>query len=256
MAQKDYVNYGRKATRGKTSHRKKQRGSGISRIFIVLATVLVLFFIGSFWFIADKKSWIHPSLVTTFDSKTPGGLPPKPEERWRYIKELENRQTGVQTPAEPFTANNLNAHTQLTNEQRQLLTQMQLDMRQQLTPEIPRPDPVPQTALIPSARNNAPTTITPEKTSTPTIFSTPVVKPKQESNPYWILQCGVFHTRDQAEAVRAQLAFAGIESRITTNHGQNRIVLGPYHQRSFVDKMLQQLTHLSISNCTPSLTGT
>jgi cell division protein FtsN len=26
------------------------------------------------------------------------GLPPKPEERWRYIKELESRQPGVRAP--------------------------------------------------------------------------------------------------------------------------------------------------------------
>ncbi|MGU0042721.1 hypothetical protein ACVXHA_04495 [Escherichia coli] len=32
---------------------------------------------------------------------TGNGLPPKPEERWRYIKELESRQPGVRAPTEP-----------------------------------------------------------------------------------------------------------------------------------------------------------
>ena len=36
--------------------------------------------------------------------KANGGLPPKPEERWKYIKELENRQVTVPSPTEPPVA--------------------------------------------------------------------------------------------------------------------------------------------------------
>lgn len=46
---------------------------------------------------------------------------------------------------------------------------------------------------------------------------------------------------EPAESVRAQLAFAGIESRITSNGGWNRIMLGPYSNRAAADKMLQRL---------------
>jgi cell division protein FtsN len=71
------------------------------------------------------------------------GLPPKPEERWRYIKELENRQIGVQTPTEPTAGGEANSKTQLTAEQRQLLDQMQADMQQRPTQlnEVPYNDP-------------------------------------------------------------------------------------------------------------------
>lgn len=61
------------------------------------------------------------------------GLPPKPEERWRYIKELESRQPGVRTPTEPSAGGEVKNADQLTDEQRQLLAQMQADMRQQPT---------------------------------------------------------------------------------------------------------------------------
>ncbi len=68
------------------------------------------------------------------DHKANGnGLPPKPEERWKYIKELENRQVTVPTPSEPTSGGEVQSHTQLTDEQRQLLEQMQADMRQQPT---------------------------------------------------------------------------------------------------------------------------
>lgn len=37
------------------------------------------------------------------DHKANGnGLPPKPEERWKYIKELENRQVTVPTLSNPL----------------------------------------------------------------------------------------------------------------------------------------------------------
>ena len=57
-------------------------------------------------------------------------MPPKPEERWKYIKELENRQIGVPVPKEPSAGGEVHSQTQLTDEQRQLLEQMQADMRQ------------------------------------------------------------------------------------------------------------------------------
>ncbi|STG51729.1 cell division protein [Escherichia coli] len=64
---------------------------------------------------------------------TGNGLPPKPEERWRYIKELESRQPGVRAPTEPSAGGEVKTPEQLTPEQRQLLEQMQADMRQQPT---------------------------------------------------------------------------------------------------------------------------
>ncbi len=42
-----------------------------------------------------------------------------------------------------------------------------------------------------------------------------------------MVQCGSFKGAEQAETVRAQLAFEGFDSRITTNNGWNRVVIGP-----------------------------
>lgn len=60
------------------------------------------------------------------------GLPPKPEERWRYIKSWK-AASGVRAPTEPTAGGEVMKPEQLTDEQRQLLAQMQADMRQQPT---------------------------------------------------------------------------------------------------------------------------
>jgi cell division protein FtsN len=42
----------------------------------------------------------------------------------------------------------------------------------------------------------------------------------------------LFKGAEQAETVRAQLAFEGFASHITTNNGWNRVVIGRQRQRS------------------------
>lgn len=117
---------------------------------MALAVALLVVFVGGLYFITHNKPGELP-LLPSHDPRTGNGLPPKPEERWRYIKELENRQIGVPTPTEPSAGGEVNSQTQLTNEQRQLLEQMQADMRQQPTQlsEVPYNQgmPVPRSAV-------------------------------------------------------------------------------------------------------------
>ncbi len=136
MAQKDYVSRGRSTgTRRKKSNgrsKKRSSGSGVSKVMVVLAVAVLVAFVGGLWFIAHHKKEEEASVIP--DHKAAGnGLPPKPEERWRYIKELENRQITAPAPTEPSAGGEVHSQTQLTDEQRQLLEQMQADMRQQPT---------------------------------------------------------------------------------------------------------------------------
>lgn len=136
MAQKDYVGRGRSTgTRRKKSPSRGKKsskgGSGASKLMIVLAVAVLVTFAGGLWFLAHHKKEDAPVIT---DHKANGnGLPPKPEERWKYIKELENRQVTMPTPIEPSSGGEVKSQTQLTDEQRQLLEQMQADMRQQPT---------------------------------------------------------------------------------------------------------------------------
>lgn len=256
-------------------------------MMMALAVAVLVTFAGGLYFIANNKPADTPVLPHGTTSNG-NGLPPKPEERWRYIKELENRQLGVPTPTAPNSGGEIKSTVQLTDEQRQLLEQMQADMRRQPTQlsEVPYNDqtPVPRsqvtitppkTVLAPPpvatspSVSQAPATVRATPAPTPKPVETPkqtdVAKqsdaakqpdaPKPEKSQRWMVQCGSFKTMDPAESVRAQLAFAGIESRIASSGGWNRITLGPYKDRATADKMLQRVKDAGTANCIPLATG-
>ncbi|AIU90151.1 cell division protein FtsN [Pectobacterium odoriferum] len=250
---------------------------------VALAVAVLVTFVGGLYFIAHNKPEESPVLPHQNAGKG-NGLPPKPEERWRYIKELENRQLGVTTPTEPSAGGEIQSPVQLTAEQRQLLEQMQSDMRRQPTQlsEVPYNDqtqvPRSQVAIKPPTQpmQQPPVVTTQPATRAPAVAQTTPVVPKQEipkqeapkqqpvkqpeapkaeKTQRWAIQCGSFKTMDPAESVRAQLAFAGIESRITSSGGWNRIMLGPYNNRAAADSMLQRLKGAGASNCIPLANG-
>ncbi len=308
MAQRDYVGRGRSgAARRKTPSRKKRSSPKVSKTVVALAVALLVVFIGGLYFITHNKPEDAP-LLPAHGTRPGNGLPPKPEERWRYIKELENRQIGVQSPTEPTAGGEINSKTQLTDEQRQLLEQMQADMQQRPTQlsEVPYNDPsqlrnnarqqqtqqpVQQQQATQPPRNPFSNGATPVQQhqqpaqqpkpqvqqSKPQVVTPPVQtrqpeqkpqpKPetklpetaKQETKPEqkqkWMVQCGSFRATDQAESVRAQLAFEGIESRITAGGGWNRVMLGPYSTRAAADKALARLKGIGMSSCIPLSVG-
>ncbi len=250
---------------------------------VALAVAVLVTFAGGLYFIAHNKPDDSPVLPHQNAGKG-NGLPPKPEERWRYIKELENRQLGVTTPTEPSAGGEIQSPVQLTDEQRQLLEQMQSDMRRQPTQlsEVPYNDqtqvPRSQVTIKPPTQSmqQQPVVTTQPTTRAPVVTQTAPVVPRQEAPKQeapkqqpvkqpeapkaekvqrWAIQCGSFKTMDPAESVRAQLAFAGIESRITSNGGWNRIMLGPYNNRAAADSMLQRLKGAGASNCIPLASG-
>ena len=109
-----------------------------------IAAAVLVTFIGGLYFITHHKKEEAEALKG--HQVTGNGLPPKPEERWRYIKELESRKPGVRAPTEPSAGGEVKNTAQLTDEQRQLLAQMQADMRQQPTQltEVPWNEQTPE----------------------------------------------------------------------------------------------------------------
>lgn len=295
---------------------------------IVLAVAVLVTFAGGLWFLAHHKKEDVPVIT---DHKANGnGLPPKPEERWKYIKELENRQVTVPTPIEPSSGGEVKSQTQLTDEQRQLLEQMQADMRQQPTQlnEVPWNEQTPaqrqqtlqhqqqlqqlqrqqqqvqqqqqqqqvqqqrqqlqaqqqqqrqqqlqqqqqrqqqqqlqqqqrqqqqQQQQQNVQRQTQPAPVTREPEVQPKPQETAKSKPAEKaSSQRWMVQCGSFKGTDQAESVRAGLAFEGFESRITTGGGWNRVVIGPYKDRASADSTLKRLRSSGHSSCIPLSVG-
>ena len=312
MAQKDYVGRGRSTgTRRKKSPSRGKKsskgGSGASKLMIVLAVAVLVTFAGGLWFLAHHKKEDAPVIT---DHKANGnGLPPKPEERWKYIKELENRQVTMPTPIEPSSGGEVKSQTQLTDEQRQLLEQMQADMRQQPTQlnEVPWNEQTPaqrqvtlqhqqqlqqiqrqqqqvqqqqqrqqqqlqqqqqrqqqqlqqqaqqrqQQESVQRQAQQAPVTREPAAQPKPQEAAKP--KPiEKAASQRWMVQCGSFKGTDQAESVRAGLAFEGFESRITTGGGWNRVVIGPYKDRATADSTLKRLRSSGHSSCIPLAVG-
>lgn len=293
----------------------------ISKTMVVLAVAVLVVFIGGLYFITHNKPE-DAAILPTHPVRPGNGLPPKPEERWRYIKELENRQMGVSTPTEPTAGGETQTKTQLTPEQRQLLDQMQADMRQQPTTlsEVPYNDQTQVTHTPPAQRpvatqqpytqqnaqpvytqrpaaqqnvqhntqqqaapRNVQQTQQPVRAPQAQVQTQPVApkpkpkeqpqqqqpaaitqvtpekpkdKPKeQEKTQRFMVQCGSFKGTDQAESQRAKLAFEGFEGRITTGGGWNRVVIGPYNNRSGADSTLSRLKNAGISGCIPLATG-
>ncbi|MQL49742.1 cell division protein FtsN [Photorhabdus khanii] len=274
MAQRDYVSRGRSNTRRKNTDKKKYQSQGLPKTTLAVAVALVVIFIGGLYFITHNGQENAPDVLPKHPQQN-NGLPPKPEERWRYIKELENRPVGIATPREPSSGKQTNSRIPLTAEQRQLLEQMQADMRQPATslPEIPYNGvqvPRSQVIIKPSAETQQPLETRPQPQPQPTlpqqkIQTQPVQpqtpppaetnKPKPAENAQrMILQCGSFRNMDQAESVRASLAFSGIESQIITGDGWHRVVLGPY-SKSTAGKMQERLKGAGVPGCILRVTG-
>ncbi|MGG4610082.1 cell division protein FtsN [Providencia sp. Me31A] len=264
MAQKDYVARGRSSAR-KKSKGKSKKSQGLPMTTLVVAVAIVVLFVGGLFYITqNKKDAPLPQTVvpTTQPAST---LPPKPEERWRYIKELERRGVDLPSIQQPSTGSNILRPSDLTPEQRQLLEQIDSDRRQPVTnlQEIPaNGKPVPRSQVIineptqpivPVQRkpvvNNEPKPQTrPAAPIASTQPTAPVEQKSANNMQNMLVQCGSFKTADQAESVRATLAFAGIESRVTTGGGWHRIMLGPY-SKSTAEKMRDRAAGVGVSGC-------
>ncbi|MFQ7455885.1 MAG: cell division protein FtsN [Klebsiella michiganensis] len=315
MAQRDYVRRSQPASsRRKKSNtrssRNKQGGlSAVSPTMVAIAAAVLVAFIGGLYFITHHKKEEAEALQNR--QAAGNGLPPKPEERWRYIKELESRQPGVRAPTEPTAGGEVMKPEQLTDEQRQLLAQMQADMRQQPTQltEVPwneqtpaqrqqtlqrqrlvqqqqlaqvqqqtqtqvqqprtqpraveQPKPVQQPPKQ-TASNQQPyqdllqtpahTSIAQPKTQAAAPVTRVEEAPKtaaaeKKDDRSWMIQCGSFKGAEQAETVRAQLAFEGFASHITTNNGWNRVVIGPLKGKENASNMIERLKMAGHANC-------
>ncbi|ETX61129.1 cell division protein ftsN [Citrobacter portucalensis] len=287
---------------------------------VAIAAAVLVTFIGGLYFITHHKKEESETLQN--QKVTGNGIPPKPEERWRYIKELESRQPGVRAPTEPSAGGEVLNADQLTNEQRQLLAQMQADMRQQptqlnevpwneQTPEQrqqtlqrqrqvqqqqwnnaqqqaqqprprateqpyqqqqtrtaqaapvqqpkPQPKPAAQQPYQDLLQTPAHTTAAQPKTQPAAPITNETQPPKQTAEKKderrWMVQCGSFKGAEQAETVRAQLAFEGFNSRITTNNGWNRVVIGPVKGKENADNTISRLKVAGHTNCIRLSTG-
>jgi cell division protein FtsN len=74
----------------------------------------------------------------------------------------------------------------------------------------------------------------------------------KKKGPYQ-LQCGSFRTRDQASALKATIAFTGIESQIRQAQGTTgmwyKVILGPYARKRLAEKDKHKLSSNKVNGC-------
>lgn len=74
----------------------------------------------------------------------------------------------------------------------------------------------------------------------------------EQKGPYK-MQCGSFKTRKQAEVLKANIAFAGLEAKIQPSTGKNgtwyKVALGPYEKKRQAEKDKNKLKRNNINYC-------
>lgn len=186
MATKDYVKRGRAAK--KTASRKAPPPpSGFPLKGAIVAACLFSAFAFGLYYLSSTPAPVasEPAAPSTPVTSTPKvtpttpskavTLPPKPEEKWRYIEALENKEVQVEE----------------------------------------------------------------KKAEAPT-------------RPY-LMQCGAYRSKTQADERKAMIAFQGLTSQIKISQGEKgtwyRVILGPYPQKRKAESDRNQLRRVGIEPC-------
>ncbi|QPG05967.1 SPOR domain-containing protein [Salinimonas marina] len=76
---------------------------------------------------------------------------------------------------------------------------------------------------------------------------------QEKTDKLYLLQCGSFRTRPQAEEMKAQIAFQGLEAQIRDSSGSNgnwfRVILGPLQTKRDAERAKHTLRKINITTC-------
>jgi cell division protein FtsN len=194
------------------SQSKKNKSRNKPNLMMFLAIIIVILFSAILYFISNntpKKVIETPKAKTQPPAIT---LPEQPQERWTYLKELEtpNANYGV-------TSNSI------ANERQRILD---------------------------SFANNTYTTMPPSQGSTTTQnqITNPASQPTTVSNK-WLLQCGAFKDKSNADTLKAKLAMTGVRSNIMSSGQLYKVTVGPYESKEEANKVLNLLNSNGINSC-------
>lgn len=255
MAHRDFA-----ARRGSNNKKKTKKNKNI---LIILALVIVLAFGVGLYLLKTKNSEAVVQQVATQQEKTQpkSVLPNRPEEVWSYIKALETRTVPVDNKPTSVEQN-----MRLTEEQRQVLIQMEKDQKaaeearklaeQQAAQESTKVDNLSKSTVV---QQSSPAkteqvkkveTVKIDTLSTEAekkakqakldtakkVESIKTVEPvktteNENSNKKFGLQCGAFKNRAQAENLQGRLAMTGLNAQVQVNGEWNRVRIGNFANR-------------------------
>lgn len=234
MATKDYVKRGRSPKpankKSSPSRKKAPAPSGFPTKWAVTAVVLVFGLISGLFFLSgtdvpekpapkdDIPTIVKPQPVDEVKKPVQKEvLPPKPEEKWRYINELENKKVIVPDDLE--------------------------NQRVQPAKKEPEHKPTP-----------AKKTESAQKPAEKVVEKKPAEKKAEPASTVrYVLQCGAYRKKSQADERKAQIAFQGLNSQLKVSNDAKgtwyRVVLGPYSQKSSAEKDKAKLQSSGVSPC-------
>lgn len=205
MAQRDYVS--------KKHDRPKKRRSGfVFHFMIAISVIVIILFIAVLYSMARNKSNLKPEPEVIPETEKPEvTLPEKPQERWTYLKQLENPDNDeLRNDGNVSNSPNLKDYIINTYPVR--------------GPGIPPPEIV--TGIKPQESG---------RTVVPTAGQ-------------WVIQCGAFKDKRNAESLKARIAMAGFDSQIQRNT-LYRVLVGTYSTKHDAEKVVNQLKDSEITNC-------
>lgn len=199
----------------KKSKTKKKNLSIMPKLMIITTTVLIILFIAILFFVSKNNS-TKPVEEPKAKTEPPAlVLPEQPQERWAYLKELES----------PSSISN--------------------DSSKNHSPKSVQSK---YTPLVTSPKTDNTDNKNLAVTQAPALE--PISEPEsaQPSNRKWILQCGAFKERTNADGLKAKLALAGVISRII--EGKLYLVtVGPFDSKEEANQTVDSLKNNDISTC-------
>ena len=253
MAHRDFV-----ARRGVNKKKGKNKN-----ILIGMMIAVVFAFVIGLYFLKNKIEEKVVKEITPQTEKTQPKsiLPNRPEEVWSYIKALETRTVPVDDKPSSVEKN-----MRLTEEQRQVLIQMEKDQKaaeearklaeQQAAQESTKVDNlskstvVQQSSPVKTEQVKKVETVKIDTLSTEAekkakqakldtakkVESIKTVEPvktteNENGSKKFGLQCGAFKNRAQAESLQGRLAMTGFNAQVQVNGEWNRVRIGNFANR-------------------------
>ena len=269
MAHRDFV-----ARRGVN----KKKGKNKNILIGMMIAVVFAFGIGLYFLKNKTEEKVVKEIIPQTEKTQPKSiLPNRPEEVWSYIKALETRTVPVDDKPSSVEKN-----MRLTEEQRQVLIQMEKDQKaaeearklaeQQAAQESTKVDNlskstvVQQSSPVKTEQVKKVETVKIDTLSTEAekkakqakldtakkVESIKTVEPvktteNENSNKKFGLQCGAFKNRAQAENLQGRLAMTGLNAQVQVNGEWNRVRIGNFANRDAA--MQAQSKAKSVADC-------
>ena len=253
MAHRDFV-----ARRGVN----KKKGKNKNILIGMMIAVVFVFGIGLYFLKNKTEEKVVKEITPQTEKTQPKSiLPNRPEEVWSYIKALETRTVPVDDKPSSVEKN-----MRLTEEQRQVLIQMEKDQKaaeearklaeQQAAQESTKVDNLSKSTVVQQSSPAKTEQVKKVETVKIDTLSTEAEKKAKQakldtakkvesiktvesvkttenenSNKKFGLQCGAFKNRAQAENLQGRLAMTGLNAQVQVNGEWNRVRIGNFANR-------------------------